>query len=97
MFLKPRKSEPYMPKILAAVQEKDYTKAQQIIQDSAIDYFDRLKTGAATIPVADAALLINLYHHIGNELAKADPVAAELATTIKDIKLPPIYFTRQGK
>ena len=92
---KPAVTTPYLPQALEAIDKGDITKAHQFIQDGAIDYFNRLSDAAATIPVADAALLICLYHHIGNELARNDPVAAELAKKLKPIPLPPINYTRK--
>lgn len=96
-LLKKPVTEPYTPKILAAIDAKEYHRAQQIMQDAAIDYFGRLQAAAVTIPAGDAALIIHLYRHMADELARNDPVAGELAETLKPIKLPPITYTRRPK
>lgn len=92
---KPKTTAPYLRWALSAIDQGKFTEAHQIIQDGAIDYFNRLNAAASTIPVADAALLICLYHHIGNELARNDPVAAELAKRLEPIPLPPINYTKK--
>jgi len=94
---KPKATEPYLTRALESIDAEKFAEAQQTIQDGAIDYFERFKPVAATIPVRDAALLIHLYRHMASELERADPVAAALAEKLKPIKLPPITFTRQSK
>ena len=97
IFGKPNATAPYLTRALEAIDAEKFPEAQQIIQDGAIDYFDRFKPAAATIPVKDAPLLIHLYRHMADELERADPVAAALAEKLKPIKLPPITFTRRSK
>jgi len=92
-----RATTPYMPRVLEAIDKKDFTTAVRAIQDSAIDYFNRFQKAAETIPVADAPLLIHLYRHMANELARADPVAKELAKLLEPIELPPIEYNRRSR
>lgn len=51
IFGKPKATDPYLTRALEAIDAEKFSEAQQIIQDGAIDYFDRFKPAAATIPV----------------------------------------------
>lgn len=94
---KPRPNTPYMPAVRAAIDAKDFVKAVEIIQNAAIDYYNRIAKAEADIPVGDVALVIKLHRHIANELERADPVAAEYAKAMEPIELPPIeYQTVKG-
>lgn len=94
---KPQTTAPYLPRVLEAIDKKDFVTAQRGIQDGAIDYFNRFQKVTATMPVADAPLLICLYRHMANELERADPVAKKLAKALAPIELPPIDYTGRGK
>nr|WP_325297114.1 hypothetical protein [uncultured Dysosmobacter sp.] len=93
----PKATPPYMPAILKEIDAKHIPAAMQKLQDAAIDYFTRINAANATIPTADGAILIKLYRHIADEMARHDPVAAELAKTLEPIKLPPINYTTPKK
>lgn len=89
---KTRPTTPYMPAVRAAIDAKDFVKALQIIQEAAVDYYNRIAKVEANIPANDVALVIKLHRHIANELERADPVAAKYVKAMEPIELPPIEY-----
>lgn len=83
---------PYMPAVRVAIDEKDFVRALQIIQEAAVEYYGRIAKAEANIPVNDVALVIKLHRHIANELERADPVAAEYVKAMEPIELQPIEY-----
>ena len=49
IFGKPKATDPYLTRALEAIDAEKFSEAQQIIQDGAIDYFDRFKIGRAHV------------------------------------------------
>lgn len=88
---------PYMPAVRVAIDEKDFVRALQIIQEAAVEYYGRIAKAEANIPVNDVALVIKLHRHIANELERADPTAAAYAKAMEPIELPPIEYQTTKK
>ena len=93
-IFKRRPTKPYMPAILEAARNDDAGRATDLLRQATADYYGRISKIEGTIPVEDAAIIINLHHHIANELGRADPYAAQYAKALGPVTLPPIEFTK---
>jgi hypothetical protein len=89
-------TKPYMSRVMTALNKNDIPAAYQLIQESAIDYFNRFSPATDTIPTDDAAILICLYRHMANELERAvSPETKKVVKALGKIPLPAIEYQKK--
>jgi hypothetical protein len=85
-----------MSKVMTALHKNDIPTAYQVIQESAIDYFNRFSPVTDTFPIEDAAIIICLYRHMANELERAvSPETKKVVKALGKIPLPAIEYQKK--
>jgi hypothetical protein len=93
---KKKLTKPYMSRVMTALNKNDLPGAYQLIQESAIDYFNRFSPVTDTIPTDDAAILICLYRHMADELERAvSPETKKVVKALEKIPLPAIEYQKK--
>lgn len=90
---------PYLPRAVELTMEQHKPEeGLRVLLEGFAHYFNCTAKALGPYPLADTAMLIVLYRHIGDSLAKQDPVAAQMAGGIaKVVNLPPVDFYAASK
>ena len=89
----------YLPRAVELTMEQHKPEeGLRVLLEGFTHYFNCTAEALGSYPLADTAMLIVLYRHIGASLAKQDPAAAQMADEIaKVVKLPPVDFYAASK